>query len=52
MTEAPAMPAYMRRHGEFDPDPSTIPMYSAGKSTNRTHRATPGDRLDDGPQVL
>ena len=24
MTEAPAVPAYMRRHGEFDPDPSTV----------------------------
>jgi hypothetical protein len=26
MTQAPAMPAYMRRHGEFDPDPRAVRM--------------------------
>jgi hypothetical protein len=24
MTEAPFAPAYLRRHSEFDPDPSTV----------------------------
>jgi hypothetical protein len=26
MTEAPSAPAYLRRHGEFDPDPSTVAL--------------------------